>query len=129
MLVALCSPVRPPPPPPHLREKPTAQPARARGWLAPTGSAPVQGPQPARHGQHPAGGDGHTPVPGEEGPVPGGRQGVAAGGLRAGRAALQSLPGGHGDVQHHAGHAVVGVAGGLSVIPLLQLTRDQWGGI
>lgn len=54
---------------------------------------------------------------------------MAAGGLRAGRAALQSLPGGHGDVQHHVGHAVVGVAGGLSVIALLQLTGDQWGEI
>lgn len=61
--------------------------------------------------------------------MPRGCQGVAAGGLRAGRATLQSLPGGHGDVQHHVGHAVVSVAGGLSVISLLQLTRNQWGEI
>ena len=45
--------------------------------------------------------------------MPGSGQGVAAGGLRAGRAALQGLPGGRGGVQHHTGNAVVGVAGCL----------------
>lgn len=44
---------------------------------------------------------------------------MAAGGLRAGRAALQGLPGCRGDVQHHAGHALVRVAGGLKPRPPL----------
>lgn len=57
--------------------------------------------------------------------MPGSGQGVAAGWLRAGRAALQSLLGSHGDLQHHTGHAVVGVAGRLSLIPVLQWTQDQ----
>lgn len=47
---------------------------------------------------------------------------MATGGLRAGCAALQGLPGGCGDLQYHAGHAVVSVAGGLILIPLLRLT-------
>lgn len=106
------------PPPPHLRDRPKAQPPRQRGPAPRPGPAAVQGPRPARHGQHPARSDGHTPLPGEEGQVPRGRQGVAAGGLRAGRAALQGLPGGRGGVQHHAGHAVVSVAGRLSLAPL-----------
>lgn len=114
-------------PPPHLRERPKGQPARPRGRAAPPGSASAQGPHPARHGQHPAGSDGHTPLPGEEGPVPRGGQGVAAGGLRAGRAALQGLSSGSGDLQYHAGHAMVSVAGGLIVIPLLWLIGDRRG--
>lgn len=58
--------------------------------------------------------------------MPGGRQGVAAGRLRAGRAALQSLLSGRGGLQHHTGHAVVGVAGRLSLPPVLLWTQAQW---
>lgn len=46
--------------------------------------------------------------------MPGSGQGVATGGIRAGCVALQGLPGGHGGLQHHTGHSVVSVAGGLS---------------
>lgn len=47
--------------------------------------------------------------------MPGSGQGVATGGIRAGCVALQGLPGGHGGLQHHTGHSVVSVAGGLSL--------------
>lgn len=124
ILVPSCSPV---PPSPHLWARPKAQPPRQRRQAARTGPAPIQGPHPAGHGRHPARSNGNTPLPGEEGQVPGGCQGVAAGWLRAGRAALQSLPGGRGGLQHHTGHAVVRVAGRLSLTAVRRWTQAQWG--
>lgn len=120
--VPSCSPVHPPP---HLWDRPKAQPAWQRSWPDQNGPAPspLQGPHPACHGQHPAGSDGNTPLPGEEGQGPGSGQGVAAGRLRAGRAALQSILGGHGGLQHHTGHSVVSVAGRLSVLSVLRWTH------
>lgn len=115
-LVSSCSPVHPPP---HLRDGPKARAAGARRWDAWPASPLVQGQQPTCHGQHPAGGDGNTRLPGEEGQVPGNRQGMAPSGLRVGRAAVQSLLGGHGGLQHHTGHLVVGLAGRLSAATLL----------
>lgn len=38
------------------------------------------------------------------------RKGVAAGGLCAGRAALQGLPAGHAGLQHHPWHTLVRLA-------------------
>lgn len=58
--------------------------------------------------------------------MPGSRQGVAAGRLCAGRAALQSLLSGRGGLQHHTGHAVVCVAGRLSLTSVLLWTQAQW---
>lgn len=123
--------------PPHVWDWPKAQPARARKRAAQTGPAPPQGPHPACHEQHPAGSDGDTQLPGEERQVPRSGEGVAAGRLRAGRAALQGVPGCRGDIQHHTGHALVRVAGCLKPRPSQQrrqvvrdltelLTPDQW---
>lgn len=58
--------------------------------------------------------------------MPGSCQRVAAGRLRAGRAALQSLLSGCGGLQHHTGHAVVSVAGRLSLTSVLLWTQAQW---
>lgn len=118
-----CSPVHPPP---HLWDRPKDQPTRQRRRAAWTGPAPLQGPHTACHGQHPAGSDSDTPLPGEERQVPGSCQGVAAGRLRAGCAALSSLLSGHSGLQHHTGHAVVSVASGLSFTPVLLWTQAQW---
>lgn len=58
--------------------------------------------------------------------MPGNCQGVAAGWLRAGCAALQSLLSGHGGLQHHTGHTVVSVAGCLIVSAVQMWTKVQW---
>lgn len=58
--------------------------------------------------------------------MPGSCQGMAAGWLRAGRAALQSLLSGHGGLQHHTGHTVVSVAGRLIVCAVRMWTKAHW---
>lgn len=113
-------------PPPHLWDRPKAQSSRQGGRAAWTGPAPLQGPYPTRHGQHPAGSDSDSPLSGEEGQVPWSRQGMAAGWLRPGRAALQGLLGGCGGLQHHTGHAVVSVARCLSLTTVALWTKAQW---
>lgn len=56
----------------------------------------------------------HQAFPGEEGREPRGGPGMAACGLRAGRAALPHLPGGGAGLQHHPGYSVVHLAVFLS---------------